>query len=158
VLSDCQRHLETEVVDPLVGRGHIAEVGDLDVDVLDAGADRVDREPIDRGDRDGVVALVDPQEADLELEATDGFVDVVGEPGIEDAAVVAAHLKRLGGGDGTGAPLPASATKIGFPATLTVCSVKAVVVMRWPRFWSRLTSRSRLVAAAVTGRILLRHR
>ena len=36
--------------------------------------------------------------------------------------------------------VPASATKIGLPATVTVCSVKVVVLMRWPRFWSNAES------------------
>jgi hypothetical protein len=58
----------------------------------------------------------------------------------------------------TGAPLPASATKIGLPATVTVCSANVVVLMRWPRFWRRWKTRSPLVAAARSGRIRLRHR
>ena len=35
VLSDCQRHVEAEFLDPLIGGGHVVEVGDLDVEVLD---------------------------------------------------------------------------------------------------------------------------
>ena len=100
VLPDRQGHLESEFFYALIGRGHVVEVGDLDVDVLDAGADRVDRHPVDRGDRDRVMALVDPQESDLELESADGFVDEVGEPSVEHGVVISAHLMRLGGCDG----------------------------------------------------------
>ena len=90
---------KAEFLDPLIGRGHIVELGDLNVEVLDAGADRVERQPVDRGDRDGVVALVDPQEPDLELQPADRLVDVVAQPRIEHGVVVAAHLVRLFGGD-----------------------------------------------------------
>jgi hypothetical protein len=42
-----------------------------------------------------VVALVDSQEPDLELDAADGFVDVVREARVENRVVVAAHLVRF---------------------------------------------------------------
>src|SRR3984885_3167112 len=99
MLPDLQCQLEPKVFDPLIGRGHVVEVGDLNVDVLNTRADRVDWQAIDRSDRDGVGALVDPQEADLELETTDGFVDEVGEPSVEHGVVIPAHLMRLRGRD-----------------------------------------------------------
>jgi hypothetical protein len=68
VLADAQRHPKAEFLDPLVGGHHVVELGDLDVEVLHPGADRVQSQAVDRGDRHGVVPLVDPQEADLELE------------------------------------------------------------------------------------------
>ena len=77
-----------------------SSVGDLDVDVLDPGANRVDRQPVHRRDGHRVVALVDPQEPDLELQAVDRLVDVVRQPRVEDRVVVAAHLVRVLGGDG----------------------------------------------------------
>ena len=55
---------------------------------------------VDRRDRHGVVSLVDPQEADLELESADGLVDVVGQPRVQHRLVVAAQLMGLRRGDG----------------------------------------------------------
>ena len=52
-----------------------------------------------------VVTFIDPQKADLELQAADGLVDVVAQPGVEHGAVVAAHLVRLLGRDSTW-PMP----------------------------------------------------
>ena len=40
------------------------------------------------------MALVDPQEPDLELEAADRLVDEVGQPRVEHGVVVPAHLMR----------------------------------------------------------------
>ena len=47
-----------------------------------------------------MVTLVDPQEADLELQPVDRLVDVVRQPGVEDVVVVAANQVRLLRGDG----------------------------------------------------------
>ena len=56
----------------------IADVAQhLDVEMLDPRPDRVDRQPVDRGDRHAVVPFVDPQEADLEFQAADRLVDPV---------------------------------------------------------------------------------
>ena len=78
-----------------VGRGNVVEIGDLDVEMLDAGANGVQRQPVHRGDRDRMVSFVHPQEPDLELHAVDGLVDEIGEAGVEYGAVVAVHLMRL---------------------------------------------------------------
>lgn len=86
MLADGEGHPEAEFVDPLVGPCEVLELGDLDVQVLDAGADGVDTQRRGGGDGDGVVAFVDPQEADLEFDAADGLVDVVGEAGVEEGA------------------------------------------------------------------------
>lgn len=67
--------------------------------MLDAGANRIEWQPLDCGDGHRMVAFVDPQEADLHLDTADRFVDVVREAGIEYGVVVAAHLVGLLGGD-----------------------------------------------------------
>src|SRR5262249_7349378 len=64
VLSAGQRHVESELLDPLIRGDHVVKFGDLDVEVLYAGANRVDRQVVHIGDGHRVVALVDPQEAD----------------------------------------------------------------------------------------------
>ena len=87
--------MEAEFFDPLVGGDDVVECGDLDVDVLHSGANRVDGQRVHRCDRDGVVAFVDAQESDLELHAVDRLVDVVGQSGVEGVVVVAADLVRL---------------------------------------------------------------
>src|SRR6476659_11068505 len=43
VLTDGQRHLEAEFLHALIRRGHVVEVGNLNVQVLYPGADWVDR-------------------------------------------------------------------------------------------------------------------
>jgi len=42
VLTEAQRHAEAEFLDPLIRAGHVAEVGGLNVQVLDASTDRVE--------------------------------------------------------------------------------------------------------------------
>ncbi len=89
MLADSERHAEAEFLDSPIGPGHIVEFGDLDVQVLDAGADRVDWQAAHGRDGHGMMAFVDAEEADLQFHAADGFVDVVRQAGVEDGVVVA---------------------------------------------------------------------
>jgi len=68
--------------------------------VLDPGADRVERQPLHRGDGHAVVSLVDPQKPDLELQSADRLVDVVRQACVEHCSVVAVHLMGFLRGDG----------------------------------------------------------
>jgi len=86
VLTHRKSHLETHFLHPLIERDHV-ERGHLDIDMLDSRANRVDRQRINRRDRHGMVAFIDPQESDLELQSVDGLVDVVGQTRVEDVVV-----------------------------------------------------------------------
>lgn len=86
MLTHRKSHLETHFLHPLIERDHV-ERGHLDIDMLDSRANRVDRQRINRRDRHGMVAFIDPQESDLELQSVDGLVDVVGQTRVEDVVV-----------------------------------------------------------------------
>jgi fatty-acyl-CoA synthase len=83
VLADGLGHAEAELVHALVALRDVVESGGLDVEVLNASADRIDGQPPRAGDGDGVVAFVDAQETDFQLHAADGLLDVVGQPCVE---------------------------------------------------------------------------
>jgi hypothetical protein len=55
VLAERRRHVEAEVADPRGAQRGVVELGNLDVEVLDAGTDRVEAQASRIGDRHGAV-------------------------------------------------------------------------------------------------------